>query len=303
MESTFFSIIVPTRDRPRSLERCLEAVAQLVYPRDRYEVVVVDDRSRDPVDGIVARFRNRMAILLVRGKGRGPAAARNAGAHAARGEVLAFIDDDCAPRPDWLAALAARIRAEPDAGAGGPMSNRLESSLFSTASQMLIDHLFEYYNTSGENGRFFTTSNLALPARGFREMGGFSSRFGRPGGEDRELVDRWIRSGRRLLWEPAAVVHHHHPLTLGSFLDQHLRYGRGARLFQQARAADGLARPRIEPPRFYIDLLRRPFRIGARRPLRLSALLTLSQLAHAFGYFTLFSGRPARNEPLPHWPD
>lgn len=281
-----FSIVVPTRDRPSSLAACLEAIGRLDYPRDRYEVVVVDDGSRALVEPVVAPFRSRVGARVVSGAGKGPAAARNAGAAAARGAMLAFTDDDCAPRPGWLAAIAARAASDPNAGVGGPMVNRLSASLCSTASQMLVDHLVERHNDSAGEGRFFTTSSLALPARGFRELGGFSPRFDRPGGEDRELCDRWIRSGRRIFWEPTAVVDHAHPLTLGSFWNQHLRYGRGARDFHRARIEQGAGRPPFEPPGFYLTLVGRPFRTRSARPLRLAALLALSQLANAVGFVT-----------------
>jgi glycosyltransferase involved in cell wall biosynthesis len=279
------SVVVPTRDRPASLARCLEALAAQRDPGGPFEVVVVDDRSRHPVEPALAAVRGRLDARVVPGAGAGPAAARNAGAAAAAGELLAFTDDDCAPRPGWLRALVAAAALRSGSGAGGPAVNVLEKNLCSTASQMLIDHLCERFNEPHGPGEFFTTSNLALPAAGFRDLGGFAAGFGAPGGEDRELCDRWLRSGREIVWAPDAVVDHAHPLDLGGFWRQHARYGRGARLFHRARLSAGAGRPRLLPPSFYAGLLVRPFRTRARRPVRLAALLALSQVANAVGFF------------------
>ena len=109
----FCSVIVPTHRRPAQLAECLAALARLDYPPDRYEVIVVDDGGGMPLDDVLEPFRDRMAVSCLTGRRAGPAAARNAGAARARGDLLAFTDDDCRPRPDWLRRLAGR-------GAPGP---------------------------------------------------------------------------------------------------------------------------------------------------------------------------------------
>src|SRR5437870_3627411 len=90
-----FSIIVPTFQRPVQLATCLQALAGLRYPRERFEVFVVDDGSSVPPSDVVARIRGEINITLLIQHHSGPAAARNAGAERARGHVLAFTDDDC----------------------------------------------------------------------------------------------------------------------------------------------------------------------------------------------------------------
>ena len=100
------SVVVPTRDRPSQLDACLAAIE--AQTARSYEVVVVDDGSVDAaaVSAVVARAPH---ARLVRGGGRGPAAARNLGAAAARGPVLCFTDDDCRPEPGWIEALVAGV--------------------------------------------------------------------------------------------------------------------------------------------------------------------------------------------------
>ncbi|MSS71915.1 MAG: glycosyltransferase [Candidatus Latescibacteria bacterium] len=143
----FFSIIVPTHARPRQLAVCLDALTGLVYPRDRFEVIVVDDGSRTPPEEVVAPFRDRLNLTLLTQPNAGPATARNTGAARARGEVLAFTDDDCVPAPDWLGRLAERFDLSPDPMIGGQTVNMFPDNLYSTASQLLITYLYTYYDT------------------------------------------------------------------------------------------------------------------------------------------------------------
>lgn len=281
-----FSIVVPTHARPRQLHACLSALAALDYPRRRFEVIVVDDGSEAPPEEIVERFGDRIDIRLVTQSHAGPAAARNTGARWARGEFLAFTDDDCAPAPDWLTELAARFAIAPDHALGGRTLNGLPENPFSSASQLLIGYLYAYYNDDPEEARFFTSNNMALPAEAFHEIGGFDTSFPRAAAEDRELCDRWLHHGRRMCYVPEAVVHHAHALTFRSFWHQHLNYGRQAFYFHRVHARRSQTKIRLEPPSFYLSLLRHPFaEEGGRRAPLLATLMGMSQMATAAGFF------------------
>src|SRR5438093_3348882 len=104
------SVIVPTHSRRRWLNRCLGALVRQNLEPDAYEVIIVndgaDDGTRMLVQGWGDRARHRggpaFRYLPIR-SARGPAAARNVGWRAARGEIVAFTDDDCVPAADWLA--------------------------------------------------------------------------------------------------------------------------------------------------------------------------------------------------------
>src|SRR5581483_12021797 len=112
------SVIVPTYRRPQALRRCVEAIAGQAYPATRLELVVADDGEDDGLPDLLAPFRGRVELTLVRSGRRGPAAARNAAAAVAGGELLAFTDDDCEPDPGWLAALASPRDGAPVAVGG-----------------------------------------------------------------------------------------------------------------------------------------------------------------------------------------
>lgn len=277
-----FSVVVPTFRRPDRLRACLTALAELDHPD--YEVIVVDDGSPEPIEPVAAPFGDRMALTVHRQPNTGPAAARNVGVRRARGTYLAFTDDDCAPRPAWLRGLDATLTEHPDAMVGGVTVNAVAGNPFSAASQDLVSYIYEYYRDRGRGG-FLASNNMAVPAEAFRSMGGFDTSYPRPGGEDRELCDRWVREGGEIWHAPDAVLDHHHHLDARSFWRQHVTYGRGAYHFHAQRARAAGEPVRVEPARFYLDLLRYPFRErSGGEAAGVSALLAVSQVANATGY-------------------
>ena len=282
----FFSVIVPTRDRPDRLVRCLRALARLDYPGDAFEVVVVDDGSRIAVEQVVEALQTELQVSVLRTPACGPAAARNVGVANARGEYVAFTDDDCIPRGDWLTALARRFAEVPEAVIGGDTVNGPVRTPCAEATQLLLDYLSLYYNADPDDAHFLTSNNLALRREAFVEIGGFDAGFPTAAGEDRELVARLHRLGRRVMLAPEVIVLHQQPKTLRSFWRQHVRYGRGAYRFQVLETGDRLTEISLEPPRFYLDLFARPFRDERSRvdATRLSLLLGLSQVANAAGF-------------------
>jgi len=279
-----FSVVVPTYDHPRQLKVCLEGLAALKFPRDRFEVIISDDGSPGPMEPVVAPFRDRLGITLIAHPNRGPAAARNRGAARAQGTYLAFIDSDCVPAPDWLAALANRFARTPDHLIGGGIANALPKNPFSTATQLIVSYVYEYHDRRGEGDRFFNSGNIAVPAERFRELGGFDESFPLPAGEDYDLCHRWQHAGYGMTYAPEALVYHAHALTFTGFCRQHFTYGRG--LF---RYRLGIARRTRKPLRgqrvgFYLHLLQFPLRgrPGSRGWLH-TLLVALSQAATAAG--------------------
>ncbi len=280
----FFSIIIPTYYRPSQLAACLQSLTCLDYPRNRFEVIVVDDGSKTPPKAVVASFQDRLDVTLLTQIHSGPAAARNTGVARAKGEFLTFIDDDCAPVSNWLQTLAARFARSPNSAITGRTINALHNNLYSTASQILIDYLYAYYNADHSQPRFFTSNNLAIRYDRFQAVGEFDSTFTLAGAEDRELCDRWLHHGYPLIYAPEVLVYHAHVLTLHTFWRQHFTYGRGAFRFHQVRAMHRQQRIRLEPLKFYLNLLRYPsFQGQGWRTLSIAALLVLSQGANLAG--------------------
>ena len=281
----FFSIIIPTYNRPQNLAVCLNSLTHLKYPHDRFEAIVVDDGSKEAIDSIISQFHNKLNIVLIVRTHSGPAAARNAGAAQAKGDFLVFADDDCKLSFDFLARLAARLIKSPQC-IGGRTVNALPQNLYSTASQLLIDYLYAYHERNPTSERFFASNNLIMPIDCFRSIGGFNVAFPRAAAEDREFCDRLQQQGYQLTYAQEILVYHYHELTFWTFCRQHFNYGRGAFCFHRIRAWRFKKSLQLRPISFYFDLIRFPFLNAVpRQALILSILLMISQLSNAAGFF------------------
>jgi glycosyltransferase involved in cell wall biosynthesis len=279
-----FSVIVPTHSRTASLRACLDGIAHLDTDVTRFEVLVIDDGGGDPLEPILALYRGRFLLqLIVRPRG-GPGAARNDGAAAAKGRFLAFIDDDCVPSPQWLAAYERELAHHPEHLLGGSIANNLPDNPYSSASHRIITYVQAYYQTDGGNEPFFQTSNLAVSADKFRELGGFDVSIPSATAEDKEFCHRWRAAGHKMSHVADAIVHHSHNLTLRSFLRQHYNYGRGIAHVRLMHLRLLLNSYIPEPFAFYRGLLfDAPSHRSLRIRLRDTLLMIVSQMATLMG--------------------
>ena len=278
------SVIIPTYNRPLQLDCCLAALARLDFPKDRYEVVVVDDGSASSMETVVEPYRQIMNMTLLVQENSGPAVARNNGVAHSRGRFIAFMDDDCRPDRDWLTKLSERFLEDPRRMYGGKVFNALDNNIYSAASQLLIDYLYAYYNSELEHARFFTSNNMAMARDIFDAVGGFDTNFPGVFGEDRELCDRWLNFGYGLSYVPEAIVCHYHELTFWTYCRQHFFYGGGAVRFHEGRSRRKQERLRFEPLAFYLELIISAWKMKRQRLLSLTALLVISQVANAVGF-------------------
>lgn len=262
MESAapLISVAVPTRDRPASLRRCLAALT-VQEPRDRIEILVVDDGSRCLGEVRAAVEASGRARLLVQDAG-GPAAARNTAIREARARVVCLTDDDCEPMPGWAAALAGAITAGAEVAAGVTKS---AGGLWSRAGELAVAYAEERASVP-----FAASNNLAARAH-LLAAEPFDERFSMPAGEDREWCRRVVARGVRIERVSSALVLHHRAQTFRAFWKQHHGYGSTAFHLQ------GL---RLEPARFYTGLLGHGFRDGVAT----GAAVCVSQAATAVGY-------------------
>ena len=266
------SVIVPTRDRPRALARCLEALDRQRLDAE-LEVVVVDDGSTDPAGVADAVARSARARLL-RLNGGGPAAARNHGVRSAGGSLILFTDDDCEPEPAWAARLAAALLNGADA-AGGKTINSREHSALAEASQAIADHLVETSHRLPARAPFATSNNLACRADVLAAIP-FDERYRSPGGEDRDWCVRLAEQGFQLTFDATAIVLHHHELGLRDFWRQHVAYGRGAYRFRRSHPSEW----RTGGWPFYTGLVRRGFQRGTT----VGAMVCVAQVATSVGF-------------------
>jgi GT2 family glycosyltransferase len=282
------SIVIPTRQRLRSLVGCLGAIAASDYPIHRLQVIVVDDGGGgSALDDVVLPLGGRLEIHVTHTAGLGPAGARNAGSKEAAGEVLAFTDDDCLVDSGWIRALCTAMGPSTRTAVGGRTLNGLHDNHWSATSQHIIDLVYAYYNANPAHATFLTTNNLAVPTEAFRDLGGFDERYRTA--EDRDFCRRWLASERGMIYAPEALVDHEHALTFAGFWQQHFNYGRGAFRFRRAAAGDGRGQNILG---FYTSMPRFISAIaddtghdsGSIRRAGLMADLALWQAANAVGF-------------------
>jgi glycosyltransferase involved in cell wall biosynthesis len=283
VNATAVSVVVPTRDRPAALERCLSALARQTAPG--LEIIVVDDGSDDPAAVRTVVARTAPAARLIRGTGEGPAAARNIGVRAATGAVVCFTDDDCMPQPDWAQRLAAACATN---GAAAGTTRADEAAGSAAAASQLITHLLTVTSLDGAHGAlgFAPSCNLGCAAPLARRLP-FDPSFPRAAGEDRDWCARLGEAGATLRFVPDAVVLHRPQLGLRSLLRQQRRYGRGAVLYRT-----GGDERRLAGALFYRRLAREATRAGAG----IAALTVLAQVGIAAGALQELALRLARGE-------
>jgi GT2 family glycosyltransferase len=272
MDPPEIAVVVPTRDRPQDLERCLAALERQTV-RGRIEVVVVDDGK--PGEGRVlgAAVRRFPAARVLRNRGRGAAAARNTGAASTEAPLILLTDDDCEPDPRWVERLAAPLRDGAAATAGITRGAKGERALES-ASQLIADFLATA-TRDGDTQMFAASSNLGARAEVLAKLP-FDEAYSGSGGEDRDWCARLLASGSAIKVVPNAIVIHHQELTPPAFWRKHAGYGRGARLFRRTHSSPDtdLARG------FHAHLIATSFRRGPA----IGVSVCLAQLATAWGY-------------------
>ena len=218
------SVVVPAHGRHAQTRACVESLLALDYPGGPVEVIVVDDASRPPLAEALAGLPAR---LVRHERSRGPSAARNAGAALAAGELVAFTDNDCVVRPDWLRALVPYL-GDPAVGfAGGRVVGPPEGGPIMAFEA--VRSSLDMGPNSGEVGvgqsiPYMPSCNLIARRVLLERLGGFAEDM--PIGEDVDLIWRGREAGARALYAPEGVVVHHHRSRLGAFMRRRAFYAR-----------------------------------------------------------------------------
>ena len=190
-----FSVVIPTRNRPELLARCLDRLAPgaQALPADQYEVIVTDDGDDDQTRRLLAE--RYPWCRYTGGPRRGPAANRNHGVSAVLGEWLTFTDDDCVPSSGWLAALDRAVRP------GAEVYEGRTTCVGGVPSPM-------YFAPINSDGGYLWSCNMMVATTLFWSMGGFDERFPHAHMEDVDFRERVKQLGKTLVFVPEAIVDH-----------------------------------------------------------------------------------------------
>ena len=233
------SVVIPVYNCADTIRTCLESIFAQSYPRNHFEVIVVDDGSTDETASVAralaAASNERLTILSQANAG--PAAARNAGIRAASGTIVAFTDADCVAAPNWLESLIHVFNQHPDvAGVGGPLDNAAKSNTL--VARYLLAADFYRHRTRGGAVEYLLTANAAFLRSALLDIGGFTERS-QAWAEDADLSFRLVHSGYRLLLAQAGVVTHIGVLdSVRGFLLGLYRYGFGNAILAPEWPAD-----------------------------------------------------------------
>lgn len=238
-----FSIIIPTYNRKQQLINCINSIINTTYPKNNFEVIIVNDNSTDDTEEYLKKITQRN-ISYYNNIGKGPALARNLGAKMAKGMYLIFIDDDCTIDDNYLWLIDRKTNDFFFSLAGGIIKN-----LSITKYSQVLEYMTLFYqkeqNFSNDTPKFLTSNNMICLKTDFIEIGGFDETFFIAGGEDRDLSNRFFAANKNVLFFQDLIVFHHHNLNFKRFFKQQYNYGLGAFLLRAKHDKIKIKRNRI----------------------------------------------------------
>lgn len=214
------SVVVPAYNASQTLGSCLDALTRQTYPRDSYEIIVVDDGSTDSTAEVAGRY----PVSYLHQENRGPATARNVGAATGSGEILLFTDSDCIPTVDWIEEMVAPFRQDEVMAVKGAYRTR-QREIVARFAQIEFEERFTLLEKAGKTDMVDTYS-AGYRHHIFTEFGGFDTRFPVANNEDTELSYRMATMNVPMVFNPRAIVYHlGHPNSVIHYA--RLKFGRG----------------------------------------------------------------------------
>lgn len=219
------SVVVCTHNGSRTIRDTLEALRHVEYPH--FEVIIVDDGSTDDTAEIARGYE----VTLIRTENRGLSSARNTGWQTARGEIVAYIDDDAYPDPHWLLYLAYAFMTTSHAGVGGyniappgdgPIAECVANAPGGPVHVLLTD-------TEAEH---IPGCNMAFRRKALEAIGGFDPRY-RAAGDDVDLCWRLMEHGETIGFHAGAMDWHHRRNSVGMYWRQQKGYGKAEALLEE----------------------------------------------------------------------
>lgn len=219
-DAPVISVVIPAHNAEPFLKRAVAALIDSDLPRDRWEIIIVDDASY----GGAPKIGGADNVLQIHGTPRGPAAARNLGAEAARAPLVAFVDADVCVRPDALSRIVEHFRRDPDLVAvfGSYDDTPTEADFISQYRNLL--HHYVHQQKTGEVDSFWAGCG-AVRRAAFLEVGMFdAARYPTPQIEDVELGYRMRDRGYRIVLDPQIQGTHLKRWTFSGMVNANFRH-------------------------------------------------------------------------------
>jgi cellulose synthase/poly-beta-1,6-N-acetylglucosamine synthase-like glycosyltransferase len=213
------SVVVPARNAGQTIGECLDSLLTQSEPRERYEVIVVDDGSTDGTRLVVQGYE----VTLLDQSHEGPAAARNRGVAASSGEVVLFTDADCVPAPDWIDEMARPFQDQDVVGVKGAYRTR-QRGVMPRFVQCEYEERYERMAKLKQID-FIDTYSAGYRRQIFLTEGGFDTDYPDASVEDQELSFRLAERGYKMVFNPRAIVYHRHPETLRAYFGRKFNIG------------------------------------------------------------------------------
>jgi O-antigen biosynthesis protein len=219
------SVAVCTYNGAATIRECLESVERLEYPR--YEVIVVDDGSTDETAAIVDEFP---AVRLIRTASAGLANARNTALAAARGDIVAYLDDDAFADPHWLAYLARTYMTTAHVAVGGPNIPPPDEGFVARCVARAPGGPIHVL-IGDDAAEHVPGCNMSVRRDALAAIGGFDPQF-HAAGDDVDVCWRLHAEGWTIGFAPAASVWHRRRTSVRGYLRQQRGYGRAEALLE-----------------------------------------------------------------------
>jgi cellulose synthase/poly-beta-1,6-N-acetylglucosamine synthase-like glycosyltransferase len=217
------SAIVPVFNAEKTINSCLTSLLNQDF-NGKYEIILVDDGSADNTLQIIKGFlkKYKKKIRLMRQAHKGPATARNLGIKYARGDIILFTDSDCIVEKNWITQMIAPLKKEEISGVQGAYKTK-QKEIIAKFCQLEIEERYEKMKKS-QYIDFIGTYSAAYRKKIFQKIGGFNEEYKIASGEDMDFSFKAAKAGYKLVFNPDAVVYHHHPSNLPWYMKQ--KFGR-----------------------------------------------------------------------------
>lgn len=199
------SVIIPVYNDNQSLRLCLQALAKQTYPKECYEIIVVDNNSQENVSDVTRDFEQ---VRLVHEAQPGSYIARNRGLTIATGDIIAFTDADCIPTPQWIEQGVATLLSQPNVGLVAGHIDLFPENVNRPNPFELYEMLEMSFPQDSfvANGHFGVTANLFTFSHVIQTVGNFDSTL--KSGGDKQWGQRVFQAGYRQLYSKGACIKH-----------------------------------------------------------------------------------------------